>query len=216
MKKSFKDSLLSLNVMLFFILTAIFLTVLFSPLIHQSDVSKYRLDVYSGLSREEIKRNFASLSGYLWLFRQAPLQLESFPMSTAGAIHFAEVKRLVDGLQVLWIISGFIVVFGACRYLKRKDIAFMAQAAKLMIIVPTTIGLLAATNFDRAFVTFHHLFFNNNYWIFDERYDPVIKILPEEFFMHCFIAIIIFVLLFALGLYGSYRYQIKRILKQLD
>lgn len=216
MKKSCKDSLLSLDVMLFFILTAIFVTILISPLIHQSDVVKYHLDAYSGLDQATIKRNFASLSGYLWLFRQAPLQLESFTMSNAGAIHFAEVKRLVDGLQILWLITGIIACFGAYRYLKRKEIAFLLQAAKLMIIVPTTIGLLAATNFDRAFVTFHHLFFHNDYWIFDERYDPVIKILPEEFFMHCFIAIIVLVLLFAIGLYGSYRYQIKKILKQLD
>ena len=42
---------------------------------------------------------------------------------------------------------------------------------------------------------FHKLFFDNDDWIFNPRTDPVIKILPDEFFMHCAIAIIAIVLL---------------------
>jgi integral membrane protein (TIGR01906 family) len=37
---------------------------------------------------------------------------------------------------------------------------------------------------DRFFVVFHKIFFRNDYWIFDEASDPIIKVLPDEFFFH--------------------------------
>jgi integral membrane protein (TIGR01906 family) len=56
---------------------------------------------------------------------------------------------------------------------------------------------LAATDFDRAFVTFHHLFFpGKTNWIFDPGVDEIINILPEVFFRNC--AILIVAILFAL------------------
>lgn len=49
-----------------------------------------------------------------------------------------------------------------------------------------TVGGLAALNFERAFVLFHALFFpGKDNWLFDWRTDPVILILPEEFFRNC-------------------------------
>ncbi|WP_195987229.1 DUF1461 domain-containing protein, partial [Clostridium sp. D53t1_180928_C8] len=39
------------------------------------------------------------------------------------------------------------------------------------------------TDFSKAFIIFHKIFFKNNYWIFDETIDPIINALPEELFM---------------------------------
>ena len=62
------------------------------------------------------------------------------------------------------------------------------------------VGLLAggvllasacAIDFDKAFVTFHHIFFpGKTNWIFDYRTDEIIMILPEEFFRNCAILIV--------------------------
>ena len=49
---------------------------------------------------------------------------------------------------------------------------------------------MIALNWDQVFVTFHKLFFSNDYWIFDPRTDPVITILPDEFFLHCAVMIL--------------------------
>ena len=56
------------------------------------------------------------------------------------------------------------------------------------------------------FITFHQIVFRNNYWVFDYRSDPVINILPETFFMHCFIMIVIIVITLA-GLCLFYYYH---------
>jgi len=63
-------------------------------------------------------------------------------------------------------------------------------------------GLLAlialiAINWHRAFVIFHEIFFDNDYWILDSRVDLLINIVPYQFF----IAISIFIgAFFAAGL----------------
>ncbi len=211
MMKKFKDSFLAVDLMVFFILSGIMLTILISPLIHRLDVNHYRLDLYSGLSKEEIACNFSSLANYLWIFNREPLALESFVMSTNGAVHFAEVKNIVDALQILWLITGIGGGTGAYFEIKQQDFAFLKKTAMLMILVPLAIGITASLNFSAAFVTFHRLFFRNDYWIFDVRTDPVISILPEQFFMHGFFAIVLIVALCALILYGLYRYKTKKL-----
>ena len=44
------------------------------------------------------------------------------------------------------------------------------------------------------FIGFHHVMFSNDYWLFDPATDPVILILPDAFFLHCALAILICVL----------------------
>lgn len=57
-------------------------------------------------------------------------------------------------------------------------------------------GVLAALDFDRAFTVFHSIFFpGKDNWLFDPMTDPVILILPEEFFRSCAILILAAVLL---------------------
>ena len=90
------------------------------------------------------------------------LSLPDFPMSQAGAGHFYDVKKLflLDyGILLLTIIPSWLFL----RHLKNTK------------------------RFDRFFVKFHELFFTNDDWLFDPVTDPIINVLPETFFMHCFV-----------------------------
>lgn len=50
----------------------------------------------------------------------------------------------------------------------------------------TAIGIWGATDFDRAFTVFHHIFFpGKTNWLFDPNQDEIIQILPEVFFRNC-------------------------------
>jgi integral membrane protein (TIGR01906 family) len=65
---------------------------------------------------------------------------------------------------------------------------FFAGAGAL--VVPLVVGGLAALDFDRAFVIFHHIFFpGKDNWMFDPRTDAIILVLPQQFFMNCAILI---------------------------
>ncbi len=45
------------------------------------------------------------------------------------------------------------------------------------------LGLIISTNFNRYFIIFHHIFFDNDLWILDPSVDMLINIVPEPFFM---------------------------------
>ena len=72
------------------------------------------------------------------------------------------------------------------------------------------VAALAATDFDRAFTIFHGVFFpGKENWLFDPATDPVILLLPEEFFRNCAIAIAASLLLLCLVLALTGRKQKK-------
>ena len=72
------------------------------------------------------------------------------------------------------------------------------------------VAALAATDFDRAFTIFHSIFFpGKENWLFDPATDPVILLLPEEFFRNCAIAIAVSLLGLCLVLVLTGRKQKK-------
>ena len=63
-----------------------------------------------------------------------------------------------------------------------------AIAVALALLV---VGTLAATNFDRAFTLFHTLFFpSKDNWVLYANVDPIIRIMPVEFFRDCALTIL--------------------------
>lgn len=210
MSKKLRDILLSLDLMIFLLLSAVLLTVLISPVIHQMDIERYDLQKISGLSKEMIQAEYHQLTSYLWIWHREPLTLTYFTMSEQGAIHFADVKKLFDFLQIVWLVSGIVALSFGYRRIQKHEYEFIKYAAWLSIFGPLSLGAIASVNFNAAFTLFHQICFSNDYWIFDAMVDPVILILPEGFFMHCFFAIVLIVILFAVGFLGLYRYFGKK------
>ena len=211
MSYSKKDICLSITLMLFIISLAVVVTVFFKQL-YYLDINYLGIDLTSGMSVETIKKNYDVLINYQSIFYQGALKLPDFTMSTNGRIHFEEVKKIFEAIQVIMVISGLISLPLLIKRLKEKEYRFFKLTGMLTIIVPSMLGFVVALDFDSAFVTFHQLVFNNDYWIFDYHSDPVINILPEAFFMHCFMMIIIIVIALALFCLGFYYYQQKKII----
>ncbi len=211
MSYSKKDIFLAIMLMLFIISFAIVFTVFFKPL-YYFDINYLNIDELSGIDIDTIKENYRILINYQSIFYQGNLNLPDFVMSTGGRIHFVEVKRIFEVIQVVMIISGLVSIPLLIKRLKDKQYLFLRLTGLITIIVPSVLGFLAALDFNRAFVLFHQIVFRNDYWIFDERIDPIISILPEAFFMHCFILIVVIVIILALGCLLYFRLQQKKIL----
>lgn len=138
------------------------------------------------------------------------------PFSAEGASHFADVRVLfILDLAVLAVTLLFLLgLWIACRRrtalprLSGRTPGFWAAcglAGGILIV-----AALAATNFDRAFTIFHGIFFpGKENWLFDPITDPVILLLPEEFFRNCAIAIAASLLLLCLVLALTGRKQKK-------
>lgn len=209
------DIFLAIMLMIFIISFAVVFTVFFKPL-YYFDINYLNIDQISGLDAETIKENYRILINYQSVFYQGTLNLPDFVMSDSGRIHFEEVKRIFEAIQVMMVISGLISIPMTIKKIKEKEYRFLRLTGLITIIVPTLLGFLAALDFERAFVLFHQIVFRNDYWIFDYRTDPVITILPETFFMHCFMLIVVIVCLLALICLGYYRYQQKKIVADID
>jgi integral membrane protein (TIGR01906 family) len=64
--------------------------------------------------------------------------------------------------------------------------------------------------FDTFFIKFHELFFSNDDWLFNPATDPIINVLPEQFFMYCFILFFILIEIFFLVPFLLGRRELKR------
>ena len=64
----------------------------------------------------------------------------------------------------------------------------------LLTGIPVVIGIYALIDWEKLFVSFHKLFFSNDYWLFDPATDPVILILPDGFFFQCLAVILVLVI----------------------
>lgn len=206
-----KDIILALVLTLFLITLAICLTVFFKPLYYY-DIYNLNIHKIVNMDVETIKHNYDILIQYQSIFYQGELNLPNFIMSNNGRIHFEEVKVIFEAIQILCITSGIISLFMIRSHIKEKEYEFLKLTSIFSIVIPAFIGMLASIDFDKAFVIFHKIFFRNDFWIFDYRTDPVIMILPQDFFMHCFIMIVGLVILFSVICYIVYRRKRKQIL----
>ncbi len=148
-----------------------------------------------------IRSNYDILIDYLNPFYRGKLQLDGLAMSSQGEFHFYEVKVIFDLIYILFAVTLVLSLLIYFRQRKERELGYMKKAAILTFIIPVILGIPFIVDFSRAFVIFHEIAFSNDYWIFDPRIDPVIKNLPEWFFMYAAFLILILMLLFAVLFY---------------
>jgi len=174
---------------LFLIGVSVVGTLAFRPLYYR-DIEELQIEEDSGYSEEEIRLNYDALIDYNMAWEDEELLLPTIPMSEKGKVHFAEVKDIFDGFKNLSVFCGILGVAGIWFMAKKKAYLYLKMTATVACGLPTVLGILAALGWQQLFLMFHELFFDNNYWVFSIRTDPVILILPETFFLHC--ALLIF------------------------
>ena len=187
--------LLALMLVLLFISASVFAVLAFRPLYYM-DVDRFNIPASARMTREEIIENYDALIDYNLPLTDGELVFPTLTMSEHGRQHFAEVKDIFDAFKIMGLILLPLCAVGIALFAKMKERFYLLLTAIFSVALPAVVGGLLALNWDRAFVLFHKLFFNNDYWLFDPRTDPVITILPDGFFLHCAVAIIALVLLF--------------------
>lgn len=197
------DILIGIIFTLFFLSIGVVFTINFRPL-YYLDVELLNISETSGYPKDEIIANYDALIDYSSPFFKGCLSFPTLESSPSGLKHFEEVKDIFIffyGLSVFTLITLILIVIYKS---KKSDINYLAVSSLTAIILPIITGFFLAIDFDTAFVIFHKIFFNNDYWLFDPITDPIINILPSTFFLHCASMIIAFILLGSLILYIVY------------
>lgn len=205
---SLTNILLALACMIFIITFSVVLVLNFRPL-YYSEIDRLQITESSGLPKEKIKQNYDVLISYNSMFNYDDLEFPDLPMSESGKIHFEEVKDIFVIVQYLCILSFFMVVLGVSWKCYLKEYRYLKLTAIFTVAIPLLLGILIALNWENFFVTFHKIFFRNDYWVFDSVKDPVITLLPDAFFMHCAIAILLLIVIFSGICYAGYRISKK-------
>ena len=167
------------------ILLTIYLAWLFYPL----EISYFALPDKLHLKAETIQFNFNILMNYLTNPFSQKLVMPDFRSSTAGLHHFQAVKYLFHLAQAIFLVTLPALIFFFKEVIKKGFLGLYRRAFLLISILPLVLGVLAfLIGFNNFFTLFHQvLFVGDSTWLFDPAKDPVIWILPEEFFMHAFI-----------------------------
>ena len=162
------------------------------------------LTEYTGLADSQIREAYDQMMDFC-LGLQGEFSAGVLRWSQSGASHFADVRNLF--LLDLWVLgisaAVLLAAFVLCRIKKVRPHCFGGHgpgfwAAIGMGVTFLTVGGLAALDFDRAFVIFHALFFpGKDNWMFDWREDPIILLLPQEFFRNCAILILALLLMWS-------------------
>lgn len=198
MKSKLTKLMLSIILTLTIASLAVVLTLACKPL-YYLDIHVLHIPETTGCTISEIKANYNAVIDYCLSFGNAPLEFPTFPMSEGGRIHFEEVKNIFNLFKYM-AIGGTLASTAGILWMRRKHCyGYLKLTAILTVALPAIIGAAVALNWDWAFVTFHEIAFNNDYWLFDPATDPVINILPDEYFLHCAVMILVLVILGSLS-----------------
>lgn len=198
-----KTRLLFLLKALSLLALSVVLTIYFAWLIYPLEVKWLRLIDRVIFSDQTIIANFNVLMRYLTQPWVGQLAMPDFPSSSDGLYHFEAVKGLFQIAQATLLVSFPILYLSWSKPWEWKQKRFYEQGFLSMAVLPLVLGLLIALiGFSNFFVLFHHILFpGDSTWIFDPSLDPVIKILPETYFLHCFL---LFFILYELIFIGAY------------
>ncbi|WP_103899387.1 TIGR01906 family membrane protein [Clostridioides difficile] len=202
--KKFLNVLFSICISIVIIVGVINFTVGFKQL-YYFDIDYLNISELSGLSKDDIKLNYDYLIDYNLNKNVSEFKLPTLKSSPQGKIHFEEVRNIFQNINKLAKLLLVVSLVGIILSVKNKNIKILKTTSITLIIMPLLLTVPILLNFERSFIIFHKLLFRNDYWIFNPDLDPVINILPEEFFFHSGMMILILILLVSIVLFVMYK-----------
>ncbi|HGM1415983.1 TPA: TIGR01906 family membrane protein, partial [Clostridioides difficile] len=190
--KKFLNVLFSVCISIVIIVGVINFTVGFKKL-YYFDIDYLNISELSGLSKDDIKLNYDYLIDYNLNKNVSEFNLPTLKSSPQGKIHFEEVRNIFQNINKLAKLLLIVSLVGIILSVKNKNIKILKTTSITLIMMPLLLTVPILLNFEKSFIIFHKLLFRNDYWIFNPNLDPVINILPEEFFFHSGMMILILI-----------------------
>ena len=120
-------------------------------------------------------------------------------------LHMWDVQNLfIGGLRIrtglLGLAAILIVLLGVRKINLKEELPKAYTKAFLIFLgIVAFLGIAFYVDFTKCFTIFHEIFFTNDLWLFDPRYDYMIRMLPEGFFADMVLRIALFFLAFLGG-----------------
>ena len=173
--------------LIFFISLGLTIAIYFRPFYY---IGMDRISEETGAPVEMIKENYDALIDWCSPFCTEELDFPSLPESASGVSHFVEVKVIFNIFFVMLFVTPLFLAGLIFMQHNRESSSWMLASPIIVCVLPLLIGAACAIDFNRIFVLFHQLVFNNDDWLFSPYEDPIILFLPERFFMQCALIIV--------------------------
>ena len=175
---------------IFFLLSlAILLTIYLAWFIYPLEISWLHLTSRVPFHPQTIQHNFNVLMDYLTNPLNQALKMPDFPSSASGIHHFAVVKGLFHLAQGVAVATLPVFYLFWKQVIQKGFLSLYRRGLLIMLSLPLVLGVVGVfIGFEQFFTLFHQiLFVGDDTWLFDPAKDPVILILPEDFFLHAFL-----------------------------
>ena len=175
--------------LLFLLSLSILLTIYLAWLVYPLEISWLHLTSRVPFQPQTIQHNFNVLMDYLTNPLNQALKMPDFPSSASGIHHFAVVKGLFHLAQGVAIVTLPIFYLFWKEVIQKGFLSLYRRGLLIMLSLPLVLALVGIfIGFEQFFTLFHQiLFVGADTWLFDPAKDPVILILPEDFFLHAFL-----------------------------
>ena len=175
--------------LLFLLSLSILLTIYLAWFIYPLEISWLNLSNRVPFQPQTIQHNFNVLMDYLTNPLNQGLEMPDFPSSAYGIHHFAVVKGLFHLAQGVAIVTLPIFYLFWKQVIQKGFLSLYRRGLLIMLSLPLVLGLIGIfIGFEQFFTLFHQiLFVGDDTWLFVPAKDPVILILPEDFFLHAFL-----------------------------
>jgi len=139
------------------------------------------------LTLGQLMTDYYQMLAYLNFPWVPKLVMTDFTDSTSALIHFADVKNLFMLDYAVFIVTSVVVYFFWRRLKRDQQLWRLVLPMQTTLWVPPVVAMMMAINFDQFFIFFHEVLFRNSDWLFDPLLDRIILVLPDTFFLQCFV-----------------------------
>lgn len=189
-------------VVLFVVAVPIFLIttnvrwIINSPLVYELGFDRHDISLNTGIQRNELISAGHQIRDYFnndEEIIQVQIEIKGIKVKNLfnerEILHMRDVKNLIKGVYRLQEITGIYLIFSVtlCIFLNGSTTAsvFSRHLALGGWFTLFLIGISATAlvvGFDRLFIIFHLISFDNDLWILDPQKDYLIAMFPQGFF----------------------------------
>lgn len=208
---NFRNSLASVVIGILFLVFFLSLGLVFALYIRPFYYAGMpRISAETGYPVSEIKANYDALIDWCSPFSAGELSFPTLCASESGLSHFKEVRVIFHLFLVLLCVTPLPLSLLIYRQEQKHGYSYLLTAALTVCFLPLLVFLMCAIDFNRFFVLFHEIVFQNDDWLFSYTEDPIILFLPERFFLQCALIIAATVLIGAAALFILYFYRKRK------
>lgn len=146
------------------------------------------------LTSQQVRGDYWRLLLYLQQPWPACLRLVNIPLTARAIDHFRDVRHLLLSGEVVGLFSLISTIWLLNKQKRQGQLWRVLLSLKWLLYFLVMVIWLPLINFSTDFIRFHRIIFCNQDWILLSRRDPIILLMPEQFFWHLFIIFIVIIL----------------------